>query len=52
MGRVPLGDVYRYLALVFSQTGLSSMVAEELAIIPGMEIDSISEGEVCGRTRT
>lgn len=31
------GDVYRYLALVFSQTGLSRMVAEELAIIPGME---------------
>ncbi len=31
------GDVYRYLALVFSQTGLSSMAAEELAIIPGME---------------
>jgi len=31
------GDVYRYLALVFSTTGLSHVVAEELAIIPGME---------------
>jgi arsenite-transporting ATPase len=31
------GDVYRYLALVFSSTGLSDVVAEELAIIPGME---------------
>jgi arsenite-transporting ATPase len=31
------GDVYRYLALVFSTTGLSNVVAEELAIIPGME---------------
>jgi arsenite-transporting ATPase len=31
------GNVYRYLALVFSSTGLSRVVAEELAIIPGME---------------
>jgi len=31
------GDVYKYLALVFSSTGLPNVVAEELAIIPGME---------------
>jgi arsenite-transporting ATPase len=31
------GDVYRYLATVFSSAGLSGVAAEELAIIPGME---------------
>ncbi len=31
------GDVYRYLATIFTSTGLSSVAAEELAIIPGME---------------
>ncbi len=31
------GDVYRYLALMFTSTGLSTVAAEELAIIPGME---------------
>ena len=31
------GNVYKYLALVFASTGLPAVVAEELAIIPGME---------------
>jgi arsenite-transporting ATPase len=31
------GDVYRYVAALFSTAGLSNVVAEELAIIPGME---------------
>ena len=31
------GDVYRYLATIFTNTGLSGVAAEELAIIPGME---------------
>ena len=31
------GDVYRYLATIFTSTGLSGVAAEELAIIPGME---------------
>lgn len=31
------GDVYRYLATMFTTTGLSRVAAEELAIIPGME---------------
>src|SRR5499425_610945 len=31
------GNVYKYLALVFASTGLPQVVAEELAIIPGME---------------
>lgn len=31
------GDVYKYLAMLFSSTGLSGVVADELAIIPGME---------------
>jgi arsenite-transporting ATPase len=31
------GDVYRYLATIFTSAGLSGVAAEELAIIPGME---------------
>jgi len=31
------GDVYKYLALLFNTTGLDRIVAEELAILPGME---------------
>lgn len=31
------GDVYRYLATIFTSTGLSGVAAEELAVIPGME---------------
>lgn len=31
------GDVYHYLAALFASTGLSNVIAEELAIIPGME---------------
>jgi arsenite-transporting ATPase len=31
------GDVYKYLALLFNTTGLDEIVAEELAILPGME---------------
>lgn len=31
------GDVYQYLATLFRTTGLDEVVAEELAIIPGME---------------
>lgn len=31
------GDVYKYLALLFNTTGLDQIVAEELAILPGME---------------
>ena len=31
------GDVYRFLELLFNTTGLSEIVSEELAILPGME---------------
>ncbi len=31
------GDVYRFLELLFNTTGLSDVVSEELAILPGME---------------
>ncbi len=31
------GDVYRFLELLFNTTGLDELVAEELAILPGME---------------
>ncbi|RMH05499.1 MAG: ArsA family ATPase [Aquificota bacterium] len=31
------GDVYRFLELLFNTTGLDEVVAEELAILPGME---------------
>ncbi|MFN3946880.1 MAG: TRC40/GET3/ArsA family transport-energizing ATPase [Aquificaceae bacterium] len=31
------GDVYRFLELLFNTTGLSEVVSEELAILPGME---------------
>lgn len=31
------GDVYRFLELLFNTTGLGDMLAEELAILPGME---------------
>jgi len=31
------GNVYKYFAAVFSATGLPSLVAEELAIVPGVE---------------
>jgi arsenite/tail-anchored protein-transporting ATPase len=31
------GDVYRYLATLMTSTGLSDVVAEECAIMPGME---------------
>lgn len=31
------GDVYKYLALLLNTTGIDKVVAEELAIIPGME---------------
>ncbi|WP_041434098.1 TRC40/GET3/ArsA family transport-energizing ATPase [Thermocrinis albus] len=31
------GDVYRFLELLFNTTGLDEIVAEELAILPGME---------------
>ncbi len=31
------GDVYRFLELLFNTTGLDEMLAEELAILPGME---------------
>ncbi len=31
------GDVYRFLELLFNTTGLDEVLAEELAILPGME---------------
>ena len=31
------GDVYRYLSLLLNATGLDEILAEELAILPGME---------------
>ncbi|MFN3598389.1 MAG: TRC40/GET3/ArsA family transport-energizing ATPase [Aquificaceae bacterium] len=31
------GDVYRFLELLFNTTGLSDVVSEELAILPGMD---------------
>ncbi len=31
------GDVYRFLEILFNTTGLDEIVAEELAILPGME---------------
>ncbi|WP_457600369.1 TRC40/GET3/ArsA family transport-energizing ATPase [Hydrogenivirga sp.] len=31
------GDVYRFLELLFNTTGLEEVLAEELAILPGME---------------
>lgn len=31
------GDVYRFLELLFSTTGLDEILSEELAILPGME---------------
>ena len=31
------GDVYRFLELLFNTTGLDEVIAEELAILPGME---------------
>ncbi len=31
------GDVYRFLELLFNTTGLDEILAEELAILPGME---------------
>lgn len=31
------GDIYRYIATLFRTTGLNTLVAEELAILPGME---------------
>ncbi len=31
------GDVYRFLEILFNTTGLDEVVAEELAILPGME---------------
>ncbi len=31
------GDVYRFLELLFNTTGLGDVLAEELAILPGME---------------
>lgn len=31
------GDVYKYLALLLNTTGLDTILAEELAILPGME---------------
>ena len=31
------GDIHRYLSTLFNTTGLDSILAEELAILPGME---------------
>jgi len=31
------GDIHKYLSLLFSTTGLDEILAEELAILPGME---------------
>jgi arsenite/tail-anchored protein-transporting ATPase len=31
------GDLYQYMAMLFSSTGMSDVVAEEVAILPGME---------------
>jgi arsenite-transporting ATPase len=31
------GDIYKYIAALFKTTGLDAVVAEELAILPGME---------------
>ena len=31
------GDVYRFLEILFNTTGLDEVIAEELAILPGME---------------
>jgi len=35
--RTNWGDIYRYLAILLNTTGLDEILAEELAILPGME---------------